>query len=102
MATWIPESASRSPAGLGRATGWAGLPAAVAREPAALIGLVLVAGYALTALSGGFLPLRDPLQGSSQRLPAPRPPFPFGPGAPGRALPGPAPFRAPPPPPAAP
>src|SRR5436309_3769064 len=78
MATWIPESASRSPAGLGRATGWAGLPAAVAREPAALIGLVLVVGYALTALSVGFLPLRDPLQVSSQRLAAPGPEFPFG------------------------
>src|SRR5437867_4386833 len=86
MATWIPESASRSPAGLGRATGWAGLPAAVVREPAALLGLVLVAGYALTALSVGFLPLRDPLQVSSQRLAAPGPEFPFGTDALGRDL----------------
>jgi len=84
MATWIPESASRS--GVGRATGWAGLPAAVVREPAALLGLVLVAGYALTALSVGFLPLRDPLQVSSQRLAAPGPEFPFGTDALGRDL----------------
>ena len=86
MATWIPESASRSPAGLGRATGWASLPEAVVREPAALVGLVLVVGYALTALSVGFLPLRDPLQVSSQRLAAPGAEFPFGTDALGRDL----------------
>src|SRR5712691_4726549 len=86
MATWIPESASRSPAGLGRATGWASLPAALVREPAALIGIVLVAGYTLTALTVGLLPLRDPLQVSAQRLAAPSPDFPFGTDALGRDL----------------
>src|SRR2546422_1624371 len=86
MATWIPESASRSPAGLGRATGWASVPAALVREPAALVGLVLVAGYALTALTVGILPLRDPLQVSAQRLAAPSPDFPFGTDALGRDL----------------
>ena len=86
MATWIPESASRSPAGIGRATGWASVPAALVREPAALVGLVLVAGYALTALTVGILPLRDPLQVSAQRLAAPSPDFPFGTDALGRDL----------------
>src|SRR2546428_1871707 len=86
MATWIPESASRSPAGLGRATGWASVRAALVREPAALVGLGLVAGYALTALTVGILPLRDPLQVSAQRLAAPSPDFPFRPDALGRDL----------------
>src|SRR2546426_4657671 len=86
MATWIPESASRSPAGLGRATGWAGLPAAVVREPAARLGLAMVAAYAVIALTVGFLPLRDPLQVSAQRLAAPSPEFPFGTDALGRDL----------------
>jgi len=58
----------------------------VVREPAVLLGLVLVAGYALTALSVGFLPLRDPLQVSAQRLAAPGPEFPFGTDALGRDL----------------
>ncbi len=86
MATWIPESASRSPVGLGHASGWASLPAALVREPAALIGIVLVAGYTLTALTVGLLPLRDPLQVSAQRLAAPSPDFPFGTDALGRDL----------------
>src|SRR2546422_6023161 len=86
MATWIPESASRSPAALGRATGWASLPAVLVREPAALVGLVLVASYALIALTVGLLPLRDPLQVSAERLAGPGPDFPFGTDALGRDL----------------
>ncbi|OLD10210.1 MAG: peptide ABC transporter permease [Chloroflexi bacterium 13_1_40CM_3_70_6] len=62
------------------------MPAALVREPAALVGLVLVAGYALTALTVGILPLRDPLQVSAQRLAAPSPDFPFGTDALGRDL----------------
>src|SRR2546428_771786 len=88
MATWIPESASHSPAGLGRATGWASVPAALVREPAALVGLVLVAGYPLTALTAGILPLPHPLQGSAQRPPAPEPRLSLRPGPPGAGLPG--------------
>src|SRR2546427_11791098 len=95
MAAWIPESATRSPAGLGRTTGWGSLPAALVREPAALVGLVLVAAYALIALTVGILPLRDPLQVSAQRLAAPSPDFPFGTGALGRDLLSPVLFGAP-------
>src|SRR2546428_7467660 len=86
MATWIPESASRSPAGLGRATGWASGPGALVRDRAALVGLVLVAGYALTALTVGIRPPRDPLQVAAQGLAAPGPDFPFGTDALGRDL----------------
>ena len=53
MATWIPESASRSaPAtfGLGRT----GVLAAIAREPVALAGLAMVAVYAVVALTVGL------------------------------------------------
>ena len=60
MATWIPESASRSAlgaSGLGRSRALA----AIVREPVALVGLVLVVLYAAIALGVGFLPLRDPL-----------------------------------------
>jgi peptide/nickel transport system permease protein len=77
MATWIPESASRSgavPSGLGRSRALA----AILREPVALTGLVLVAIYAAVALGVGFLPLRDPLLPSSDRLAGPSAAFPFG------------------------
>ena len=77
MATWIPESASRSAlgaTGLGRSR----TLAAIVREPVALVGLVLVALYAGIALGVGFLPLRDPLQISADRLAAPSAAFPFG------------------------
>jgi len=85
MATWIPESASRSaPAafGLGRTR----VLAAIAREPIALSGLAMVAVYAAIALSVGLLPLRDPLQISADRLAAPSAAFPFGTDALGRDL----------------
>src|SRR5437899_12600442 len=78
MATWIPESASRSApaAAFGRPPN--GVVAAIAREPVALVGLVLVVLYAAIALGVGFLPLRDPLQISADRLAAPSAAFPFG------------------------
>jgi peptide/nickel transport system permease protein len=84
MATWIPGSASPSRAAglLGRG----GLARAIAREPVARIGLAMVVAYALVALTVGFLPLRDPLQVSAQRLAAPSPEFPFGTDALGRDL----------------
>jgi len=85
MATWIPESASRNaPAAFG--LGRTGVLAAISREPIALAGLVMVAVYAAIALSVGFLPLRDPLQLSSERLAAPSAAFPFGTDALGRDL----------------
>jgi len=85
MATWIPESASRNAPttfGLGRT----GVLAAIAREPVALAGLLMVVVYAAIALGVGFLPLRDPLQISSDRLAAPTAAFPFGTDALGRDL----------------
>ncbi|TME64454.1 MAG: ABC transporter permease [Chloroflexi bacterium] len=85
MATWIPESASRNALttfGLGRT----GVLAAIAREPVALAGLLMVVAYAAIALGVGFLPLRDPLQISSDRLAAPTAAFPFGTDALGRDL----------------
>ena len=85
MATWIPESASRSSGGalrVGRPTALA----AIAREPAALIGLAMVVAYAAIALCVGLLPLRDPLQISTDRLAAPSAAFPFGTDALGRDL----------------
>src|SRR5438093_3580452 len=85
MATWIPESASRRSAGalrVGRPTALA----AIAREPAALIGLAMVIAYAGIALCVGLLPLRDPLQISTDRLAAPSAAFPFGTDALGRDL----------------
>src|SRR5438552_2523360 len=84
MATWIPESASPSPAAAGRSFGLAGIGAAIVREPVALLGLALVALYVAVALVVGFLPLRDPLQVSTQRLIGPTPEFPFGTDALGR------------------
>jgi len=86
MATWIPESASRSPAAAGRSFGLGGILAAVAREPVALLGLVLVLTYVAVALFVSFLPLRDPLLPSAQRLAAPSGEFPFGTDALGRDL----------------
>src|SRR5437773_7664401 len=84
MATWIPESASPSPTLAGRSFGLAGIGAAIVREPVALLGLALVALYVAVALVVGFLPLRDPLQVSTQRLVGPTPEFPVGTDALGR------------------
>src|SRR5438874_6733630 len=85
MATWIPESASRSaPVAFGQSR--TGVLAAIAREPVALAGLAMVAIFAAVALGVGFLPLRDPLQVSSDRLAAPTAAFPFGTDALGRDL----------------
>lgn len=86
MAILIPESASRSPGATGRSSGPAGILAAITREPVALIGLVMVAAYVAVALFVSFLPLRDPLQLSAQRLAAPSAEFPFGTDALGRDL----------------
>jgi peptide/nickel transport system permease protein len=77
MATWIPESASRSGA-VRSAAGRAGVLAAIAREPVALAGLLMVGLYAAIALIVGFLPLHDPLLPSSERLAAPSLENPFG------------------------
>ncbi len=85
MATWIPESASPRPAAAG-SFGLAGIGAAVVREPVALIGLAMVVVYVGIALTVSFLPLRDPLQISTQRLAGPSPEFPFGTDALGRDL----------------
>ncbi len=85
MATWIPGSASPSPAAA-RGFGLAGIGARVVREPVALAGLVLVVLYVAVALVVGFLPLRDPLALSSQRLVGPTAEFPFGTDALGRDL----------------
>ena len=83
MATWIPESASRSaPAAFG--LGPTRVLAAIARERVALAGLAMVAVYAVIALTVGFLPLRDPLQISADRLAGPSAAFPFGTDALGR------------------
>jgi peptide/nickel transport system permease protein len=85
MATWIPESASPRPATPSR-FGLAGIAAALAREPVALAGLAMVALYVAVALTVGFLPLRDPLALSTQRLAGPSPDYPFGTDALGRDL----------------
>src|SRR5213083_832088 len=81
MATWIPESASRRALGGGPTA-----LSAIAREPAALIGLAMVVAYAAIALCVGLLPLRDPLQIPTDRLAAPSAAFPFGTDALGRDL----------------
>jgi len=78
MATWIPESASRSAAAPGRSFGLTGIVSALAREPVALLGLAMVLTYVAVALLVSFLPLRDPLQLSAQRLAAPSAEFPLG------------------------
>ena len=85
MATWIPGSASASPAP-GDAYGWRPVATAFAREPVAVFGLVMVAFYALIALGVDLLPLRDPLAVSAQRLAAPSREFLFGTDALGRDL----------------
>jgi peptide/nickel transport system permease protein len=85
MATWIPESASRSaPAAFGFSR--RGVLAAIAREPVARIGLALVAIYAAIAVGVDLLPLRDPLQVSADRLAAPTAEYPFWTDALGRDL----------------
>jgi peptide/nickel transport system permease protein len=86
MATWIPESASRSAPATSRSLGLSGIAAAIAREPVAIIGLVMVAAYVAVALFVSFMPLRDPLLLSAQRLAAPSAEFPFGTDALGRDL----------------
>ncbi|MGH2490845.1 MAG: ABC transporter permease [Candidatus Limnocylindria bacterium] len=85
MATWIPESVSRSPTAA-RGFGLAGIGKSIAREPVALLGLAMVVAYVAVALVVSFLPLHDPLQPSVQRLAAPSPEFPFGTDALGRDL----------------
>jgi len=85
MATWIPGSASASLAA-GGAYGWRAVARAFAREPVALLGLAMVALYALVALGVDLLPLRDPLAVSAQRLAGPSREFPFGTDALGRDL----------------
>ena len=85
MATWIPGSASPRHVDA-RAFGVAGIGAAIVREPVALLGLVMVVVYVGVALTVGFLPLRDPLQVSTQRLVGPTPEFPLGTDALGRDL----------------
>src|SRR6266542_1390049 len=55
MATWIPESASRSVPS--RSAGLAAIGGAIVREPVALIGLVMVLAYVLVALVVVWLPL---------------------------------------------
>ena len=86
MAIWIPESASPSAAATRRSFGIAGIASAIAREPVALLGLVMVVTYVAIALLVSFLPLRDPLQLSAQRLAGPSPEFPLGTDALGRDL----------------
>jgi peptide/nickel transport system permease protein len=84
MAIWIPESVSPRPAAAGRSFGLAGIGGAIVHEPVALLGLALVVLYVAVALVVGLLPLRDPLQISTQRLVGPTPEFPFGTDALGR------------------
>ena len=86
MATWIPESASPRPVAAEGAFGLAGIGAAIVREPVALLGLAMVVVYVVVALVVGFLPLRDPLAVSTQRLAGPSPDFPLGTDALGRDL----------------
>ena len=85
MATWIPASASASPAP-GGAYGWRAVARAFAREPVAMLGLAMVVLYAVIAIGVDLLPLRDPLALSAQRLAAPSREFPFGTDALGRDL----------------
>lgn len=84
MASWIPGSASPSPAP--RAFGLAGVARSVAREPVALLGLAMVVAYVAVAVLVVLLPLRDPLLPSTQRLAAPTAEFPLGTDALGRDL----------------
>jgi len=59
---------------------------AVRREPVVLLGLVIVGSLALVAAVVGFLPLRDPLVVSAERLAGPSLEFPLGTDALGRDL----------------
>jgi len=86
MAIWIPESASRSAAATRRSFGLTGIASAIAREPVALLGLAMVVAYVTVAVVVSFLPLRDPLQLSAERLAAPSSEFPLGTDALGRDL----------------
>ncbi|MEK7861457.1 MAG: ABC transporter permease [Chloroflexota bacterium] len=65
---------------------WARVARAIRHEPSALVGLGLVGTYALAAVLVGTLPLRDPLQLSSDRLAGPSLDFPLGTDALGRDL----------------
>jgi peptide/nickel transport system permease protein len=85
MATWIPESSSRSPASA-RAFGIGGVAASIAREPVALLGFALVVVYIAVAVTVPLLPLRDPLLPSTTRLAGPSAEFPLGTDALGRDL----------------
>lgn len=60
--------------------------AALRREPAALVGLAIVGTYVLAAVFVAVLPLRDPLQLSTQRLVPPSGDFLLGTDALGRDL----------------
>lgn len=62
------------------------LASAAGREPVALLGFAMVGSLALVAIVVGFLPLRDPLELSGQRLAAPSLERPFGTDALGRDL----------------
>jgi peptide/nickel transport system permease protein len=86
MATWIPESASPRPARAAPSLATIHAVSAILHEPAALVGLLMVASYALVALTVDLLPLRDPLQISTQRLAAPSLEHPLGTDALGRDL----------------
>ena len=86
MATWIPESASRSAEVQPRTFAGRQVLAALGAQPAAVAGIVMIATYALVALTAGILPLRDPLQISSLRLAAPTLEHPFGTDSLGRDL----------------
>jgi peptide/nickel transport system permease protein len=86
MATWIPESASPSASTARRSYGARDVAWAITHEPAALIGLVMVAAYVAVALTVGLLPLRDPLQVSAERLASPSLAYPLGTDALGRDL----------------
>lgn len=85
MATLIPGSTSPSAAALGPFRRRRALDA-IAREPAATLGLAMVGLYLLVALTVSLLPLRDPLAVSAQRLAAPSGEFLFGTDALGRDL----------------
>ena len=85
MAIWIPGSALGSPVPGGE-YGWLAVARAFSREPVAVLGLAMVALYALVAIGVDVLPLRDPLALSTQRLAAPTGDFPFGTDALGRDL----------------
>ena len=84
MATWIPGSASPSPAG--RTGGPGAVVWSVLHEPVALVGLAMVLAYVFVAIVVGWLPLRDPLQLSADRLAGPGAAHPLGTDALGRDL----------------